>query len=39
MKIALAKWLQGHSFGAEYTIIQLPTDAKHAKDGCCGKNW
>ena len=22
MKIALGKWLQRHSFGAEYTIIQ-----------------
>ena len=24
MKVALAKWLQRHSFGADYTIIQLP---------------
>ena len=37
MKVALAKWLQRHSFGADYTIIQLPTDAKHAKDSYCGK--
>ena len=32
-----AKWLQRHSFGADYTIIQLPTDAQHAKDGCVKK--
>ena len=38
MKVALAKCFQRHSFGADYTIIQLPTDAQHAKDGCCGKN-
>ena len=37
IKVDLAKWLQIYSFGAEYTIIQLPTDDQHAKDGCCEK--
>ena len=37
MKLALAKWLQKHSFNAEYTIRQLPTDDQHAKDGVCVK--
>ena len=31
MKVALAKWLQRHSFGADYTIIQLPTDPNMPK--------
>ena len=39
IKVALAKWLQRHSFDAEYAIRQLPTDDQHAKDGCCGKHW
>ena len=39
IKVALAKWLQKHSFDAEYTIIRLPTDDQHAKEGFCGKNW
>ena len=38
IKVALTKWLQRHSFDAEYTIRQLPTDDQNAKDGCCGKN-
>ena len=34
-----SKWLQKQSFDAEYTIILLPTDDQHVKDGFCGKNW
>ena len=37
IKVALVKWLPKHSFVAEYTIRQLPTDDQHAKDGFCGK--
>ena len=36
IKLALAKWLQKHSFDAEHTIRQLPTDDQYAKDGVCG---
>ena len=39
IKVALAKCLQKHSFDAEYTIRQLPTNDQHAKDGVCGKKW
>ena len=35
IKVALAKWLQRYCFGADYTIIQLPTDGQHAKDYFC----
>ena len=38
IKVAVAKWLQTHSFDAEYIIRQLPTDDQHAKDGFCGNN-
>ena len=37
IEVALAKWLQRHSFDDEYTIRQLPTDDQHVNDGCCGK--
>ena len=39
IKVGRAKWLQKHSFDAEYTIRQLPTDDQYAKDGFCGKKW
>ena len=39
IKVGRAKWLQKHSFDAEYIIRQLPTDDQHAKDDFCGKNW
>ena len=38
IKVALAKWLQKHSFDTESTIRLLATDDQHAKDGICGKS-
>ena len=37
IKVALATWLQKHSFDTEYTIRLLPTDDQHAKDDLCEK--
>ncbi len=30
IKVAVVKWLQKHSFDADYTIRQLPTYDQHA---------
>ena len=39
INVDVVKWLQKHSFDAEYTIRQLPSYDQHAIDGFCVKNW